>query len=194
MQALYEVNSQLGKIEGEAEGVLSHLNELSQDESFVANKLFITTPELEALVTADERSDLLNDFTICLDDEAKPTPNSQLGIVTKTTYKPVTEDNMKLNSSRGFDSALETDHDASGHLRGDSLDVPDLFDDEDDGVVTYEGAAGTHNAEGLDLMAMPWGAPASDPSKDPSVQRNAGTAPAQRSGTEEPLDVLDMKW
>jgi hypothetical protein len=187
MQALYKLNSQLGKIEGEAEGVLRHLNELSQDESFVANKLFITTPELTALVTADERSDLLNDFTICLDDEAKPTTNSQPGF-TKTTYKPVKEDNMQTNFERG----LETTEDASGILS--ALEMPDLFDDED-GEVSYAGAAGTHNAEGLDLMAMPWGAPVRPRDNDPSTQRNAKNARAQRSGDgEDNLDVLEMKW
>lgn len=188
MKALYQLNGEPGKVEGPAAGVLNQLAELSQnDTSFVAHRMFITTPELTALAAADEQSDLLDQFIICLDDEAKPTFNAAAGFVSNTSY--VTEDNMELNFERG----LQTDDDASGQLGGDSLDMPGLFDDED-GNVSYAGAAGTHNSEGLDLMEMPWGAPAKSHSKDSSTQQNAQNAPAQRSGTEEPLDVLDMKW
>jgi hypothetical protein len=212
VKALYELSGQPGKVEGPAVGVLNRIEKLSEDETFVAHKLFVTNSEGAALADFDEQSDLLDQFTIIADDEQRMTFNAKAGYVSNITYQAVTEDDMTHNEiiRQEVVNALWGNQEefygepelvqsgSSGHFN--PLDVMSLYDDDED--QEYSGASGSHSSTGsfnqqkgmsrsvadvepLDLMVMNWDEP----------KRAAKATTNKRADRDEvaPLDLMPME-
>ncbi|QDT76022.1 hypothetical protein [Lacipirellula limnantheis] len=189
MKAQYRFNGELGHVEGCPRSCVNTFRRLAREGEFQPDRLFANVDETAELGMIDQESDILNGFALCLDESIKPTVFSKNDFVTLVTYRSVKEDNMHrtIEFDNEETAGSRFDPDGGGLPDAQLFEEPDLDDD----LVSYGGAAGTHNAEeGLDLPTLNWNAPVPGQLKPKRKGRPAPSDDDEETG----LDLMEMKW